>query len=267
MPISRHYPVLAWDHNSIYAGTIGEDGLDMQAWRRDCGLDDIRNCSWAGDARVVVASGVNPRARRHELWSMAYPSGQETVLMGSDYILHNAVERSGRRTAFTAGPSPSRDDVSLHVYDARPSEARCVVEGSISRGCIPSWQPDGDRITASTIGHQVVVVEADRGGPQTISPGDYPAFSPDGDRIAFVSDGSVAVAELGDPAPPAILWRPSASSGAVLRAISWSADAQLLLATVSAGIAGKAVRFARIDVGTRRARMFAPEGLRGMCFR
>jgi hypothetical protein len=260
--------MLGWDHDSIYAGTMTDGGLDLAVWRSRFGLTDIRNCSWAPCTQNVVASGVDPQAWRYQLRSLRYPTGGESVLMSAGYILHNAVDPAGERVAFTAGPSPLRDDVSLYVYEVRTGEVRHLIEGSISRGCIPSWWTVGNRILASTTDHQVVAIEPDLGRLEHVIAGDDPACAPDGDLVAFVSNGSVVLAELGRPTSvTTTLWRPSALDGSALRAISWSADGQLLLATLSAGIAGKELRFARIEVRTLTVTMIFREGLRGMIFR
>src|SRR6266545_4320733 len=242
------YQVLAWDGTGVQVGTLEAGQLRLAPVGRELRLADIRNCSAAPGRRWGAATGVDPTSGRHGLWRLQLDGDGAQALLEADYLLHNAVEPSGRAICYTAPPWTTRGDTSLHLLDLEELASTLVVEGSVARDCVPSWRSPG-RVLYHTEASEVVELELAGGRTRRLLAGAHPASSPDGRRTAYREGSTILVSDDG---APRITLRPRRGlrEGNLRGTMSWSPDGRHLLVGRTGGTLGYELEFSTLEVAT-----------------
>jgi hypothetical protein len=256
------YEVLAWDASSVSIGTL--HGGDPELRQVAGGWLDIRNCAAAPDGTWLLVSGVDRRSGKHGLWRVDRENGTPSALLEAAYLLHAAVDFTGLRVAYTAPPSRSRSDTSLHLLELATSASRLLVEGSVETSCVPSWRTPG-RILFHTDDRQVIELDLDSGRLNRLFAGEQPVAAPDGSRIAYRAGSAVLVAGTAGPA------RDVSPRRGLLRhpyrgSMSWSPDGRLLMLARTGGTLGYELDFFLLDVTTRHLIQIKQRHLIGCTF-
>ncbi len=261
---TTRYRVVAWDSTTVQVGTLRGADLDLSPVPTDEGFRDIRNCSVPADGSWVVVVGVDATTGKHAIWRVDLTHGEQDQWVEADYLLYGAVERTGSFVAYTAPPSRTRGDMSVHVFDVARRRARLLLDGTVGRSCIPSWRLL-DRILIHTESRQVAEVDVGSGDLRQLFPGEYPVAAPDGTRIAY-RDGQI-VRLVGGDGVPVDISRPRGPRQAPYRGgMSWSPDGHLLLLARTAGTLGYELDFGTLDVTAREYTRIRQRYLQGIVF-
>lgn len=254
--------VLAWDASSVSVGTLRGTEPTLRPisteWR------DIRSCRPAPDGSWLLVSGGHAGSGAYGLWRVDTVDGASGALLRVDHVGHGAIDPTGSRVAYTAPPSLSRSDTSLHLLDLADSSSRELVEGSVAASCVPSWRTP-DRVLFHTEEREVVELDVVSGRPRRLFPGEHPAASPDGDRVAYRVGSTVLVAADGTPEDVSprrrgLLARPYRGG------MTWSPDGGLLLLARTGGTLGYETRVGTLDVRTRTFTEVLARHLHGIAF-
>ena len=263
-PMATGYQVLAWDASSVRVGRLLAGWLELTAVGGGLRLDDIRNCSAARGRTWGAATGVERTDRRHALWRFDLHGDDAQALLHADYLLHNAVDPSGRAICYTAPPWTTRGDMSLHVLDLEGRESTLTVDGSVSRACIPSWRAPG-RVLYHTEGNEVVEVDLATGRTHGLFAGEHPTASPDGRRIAY-RDGNVILVTGDGEDPVDASPRRGLGEGSLRGGMSWSPDGRYLLFGHTGGVLGYEMEFSALEVATGERTKVRQRYLQGIRF-
>lgn len=261
------YAVLAWNAGGVQIGSLLGQDLELEAVAPDLPLEDIRNCSSAREQPWGAITAVNRRTRRQELWRLDLEGTRAESLVALDYILHNAIDPAGRYICYTAPPLGTRGDVSLYGYDPQACRSDLLVEGAVSRDCIPSWRSSTGKVVYHAVDRHVVQVDISTKRVERLFSGEYPAVSPDGTWIAYRDGSEVRVWNTEDQRPRNVSKKRWFWEGQLQGGMSWSPEGKFLLVGQSAGVFGYELAFYRIEVQTGRRVRVRQRYLKGLRFR
>jgi hypothetical protein len=259
------YQVLAWGPQGVQTGRLIEDGLELNEPVRDLPLEDIRNCSSARDRGWGAVTGVNKHTRKQELWRFDLDGPASESIVSAEYLLHNAIDPSGRYVCYTAPPSHTRTDMSLYRYTAGTG-TETIVEGSVSRFCCPSWQPSTVKVVYHTSDNEVVEVDTASRSHVALFRGEHPAVSPDGAAVAYREGNAIRIWSVADHSTRDVPMESGLWDRQILGAMTWSSDGKYLLIAQSAGVFGYELAFYRVEVNTGRRVEVPQRHLQGLRF-
>lgn len=258
--VVRPSAIVGWDSDRVWAGTVRATRADVSVLV-DSALTDIRNCSASGRALGGAVAGIDRRTGRHGIWWFSLSTDKLEVLLDAEYILHAALDPSGRYTCYTAPPWTTRDDLGLHVLDRDEGDSSLVLDGGVARSCVPAWR--GREILFHTPDDRILGVDREGGPVRLVSRGRHPAVTIDGAKLAYWAADRVQVEVAGRPGGELAVHQALSQD---LTALDWSRDGRyLLLSLVARGVEEKTT-FLLLDPETRAAAEVEHPGLRGITF-
>jgi WD40 repeat protein len=260
------YSVLAWGARGVQTGALIDRELELRGVAGDLPVDDIRNCSSAAERSWGALTGVNRQTQRQELWRFDLEGTRAESLLALDYILHNAIDPTGRHICYAAPPSRTRGDITLYDYDLQTSRSDLIVEAGMSRYCIPSWRASIGRIVYHTVEGQVVEVDSSTKQVTPLFKGEYPAVSPDGIVIAYCDGNDIRFWNSQDQRSTDRSVDHRFLEGQLQGGMSWSPDGKFLLVGYSAGVVRHELAFYRIEVETGSRVEIPQRYLKGLRF-
>jgi len=261
------YSVLAWGANGIQTGTLRNGDLKLKNVASSIPVEDIRNCSAAKGQPLGAVTGVNPQTRKQELWRFDLEGTHAESIVALDYILYNALDPTGRYVSYTAPPSKTRGDMSLYVYELQTSRSDLIVEGGVSRYCLPSWRPSAGKIVYHTVDGEVVEVDWSTKSVMPLFRGEYPAASPDDVMIAYRDQNDIRLWNSHDQVSVDVSIDHRFWEGTLEGAMSWSPDGKFLLVSQSSGFVRHELAFYSIEVKTGSRVKVRQRYLQGLRFR
>lgn len=261
------YDVLAWNSRSVQTGTLVEQDLEIKVVLDDLPLEDIRNCSSAHEQPWGAVTGVNRQTSRQELWRFDLDGTRAEPLVAADYILHNAVDPTGRYVCYTAPPSKRGEDMSLYLYDLQTSRCDLIVEATVSRACIPSWRCSTGKVVYHTFDRQVAQVDINTRDADLLFSGEYPAVSLDGLWVAYREGNKLRLWNAVDQHVRDVSRKRWFWEGQLRGGMSWSPDGELLIVGRSAGVFGYEMLFQRVEIRTGKRLRVRERHLQGLRFR
>jgi hypothetical protein len=261
--VTESYPVVAWDPLRVLAGTLTGSRLDGHWVDLTIPLLDIRNCAASSAAAGAIVSAVDGEREHRALWWFALEGSGSQLLVELDYVLYGSVDASGRYVCFTAPPTTSRGDMSLHLLDRQEGRSDLLMDGSVARSCIPDWRRD--KILFHTKSREIVELDPRTRRSQPLLQGEHPASSADGTRIAYQEGNRLRM--TGDEVPTVdITPRRGARVGTFQGGISWAPDGRHLLFGQSTGILGEETEFFVLDTQTKDRTKIRQRYLQGIAY-